>query len=61
MWSPGAATATYGSLVLSGHKVPSGSVPPTASTPAQEAGSSGPAKRLALPELATRTMSCPSA
>ena len=61
MRSPGAASTTYGSLVLPGHRLPPGSVPPTASTPAQEAGSSGPAKRLALPALATRTTSCPSA
>src|SRR6266566_473588 len=61
MWSPGAATATYGCCVLPGHRDPSGSVPATASTPAQDAGSPGPANWLALPELATRTTSWPSA
>src|SRR5216117_3543961 len=61
MWSPGAATATYGCCVLPGHRDPSGSVPATASTPAQDAGSLGPANWLALPELATRTTSWPSA
>src|SRR5689334_410223 len=61
MWSPGAATATYGSRVLPGHRDPSGSVPLTASTPAQDAGSPGPANWPAFPALATTTTSWPSA
>ncbi len=56
---PGAVTVTYGPWLLPGHRVRSGFTAPTASTPAQTAGSTGGLPEAPwLPELATTTTLC---